>query len=80
MTTDKRKKSSIMEILQRHSKQLMSIPGIVGVGIGKYKGTLCIKVLVVEKTPELMQKIPPTLENIKVVIEERGIIRPMKKS
>jgi len=41
------------------------------------KGELCIKVLVVKKTPELTQKIPSTLEGFPVVIQQTGEIRAL---
>jgi hypothetical protein len=73
------KESSIKEVLQRYTPQLMSISGVVGTGIGKRDGKPCIKVLVIQKTPEIIQKIPSTLEDFKVVIETRGVIRAQKK-
>jgi hypothetical protein len=39
--------------------------------------TLCLKVMVSEKTRELDQQIPKSLEGYPVVIEKTGVIRPL---
>jgi len=65
---------TIQEVLKAHTPELMSIPGVVGTALGEDKGELCIKVLVIEKTPELMKKIPSTLEGFPVVIQQTGEI------
>ena len=64
-------------VLKQHSDRLMALPGVVGVAIGECEGNPCIKVLVVEKTPQLVNEIPPTLEGYPVVIEETGEIRAL---
>jgi len=69
------KETSIKDVLQRHTPQLMSISEVVGTGIGECDGKPCIKVLVIKKTPVIAEKIPSTLEGFTVVIEARGIIR-----
>ncbi len=70
---------TIQEVLKAHTPELMSIPGVVGTAIGEHKGELCIKVLVIEKTPELTRKIPSTLEGFPVVIQQTGEIRAMEQ-
>lgn len=68
----------INDVMESHTEELMSIPGVVGVYIGALAdGTPCIKVMVVEKTPELESKIPTVLEDYPVVIVESGEIRPL---
>ena len=68
----------IKEVMEAHTEELMAIPGVVGVYIGALDdGTPCIKVMVIEKTPELEQKIPKALEGHPIVIEETGEIRPL---
>ena len=62
-------------VLTEHTKELMSIPGVVGVAQGICKGRPCIKVYVVKGAPELKPKIPETLEGYKVMIEETGEFR-----
>ena len=69
---------TIQEVLKDHTPELMSIPGVVGTALGEDKGELCIKVLVIEKTPELAEKIPSTLEGFPVVIQQTGEIRALE--
>lgn len=68
---------TIEVVLKEHTDRLMSLPGVVGTAIGACDGNPCIKVLVVKKSPELVKKIPPTLEGYPVVIEETGEIRAL---
>jgi len=68
-------KKTIEQVLKTHTDHLMSIPGVVGTGIGEFEGKPCIMVFVVKKTQEIEQKIPSVLEGYKVVIEETGEIR-----
>ncbi len=66
---------TIEEVLKENARKLMSLPGVVGVGQGLCEMNPCIKVFVVRKSPELDQKIPKTIENYRVLIEETGEIR-----
>ncbi|NIR42821.1 MAG: hypothetical protein GWN99_03005 [Gemmatimonadetes bacterium] len=50
----------------------MSIPGVVGTGLGKCDDDLCIVVFVAKKTPELSDRIPSELEGYRVDIRESG--------
>ncbi len=69
----------INSVMEAHTKELMSIPGVVGVYIGEFSDhTPCIGVMIKKKTLELEQKIPNTLEGYPVWIEETGEIKPMK--
>jgi hypothetical protein len=70
---------TIKEVLKKHTRDLMSMPGVVGTGQGLCEGKPCIKVLVIEKTPDLDQKIPKTLDGYPVVIEETGPIKALPK-
>ena len=71
----------INDVMQSHTEELMSIPGVVGVYIGALgDGTPCIKVMVVKKTPELESKIPSVLEGYPLVIVESGEIHPLSSS
>jgi hypothetical protein len=69
----------INEVLEEHDEQLMAISGVVGVFVGLLEDdqTLCLKVMVVKKTPELERTIPKSLEGHPVVIEETDVIRPL---
>ena len=66
---------SIVEVFNEHRDQLMSIPGVSGVGIGDCRGTPCIKVFVVKTTPSITQHIPARLDGYEVTIEETGEFR-----
>ncbi|MDZ7267975.1 MAG: hypothetical protein ONB48_10265 [candidate division KSB1 bacterium] len=68
----------INQVMQDHTAEWMALPGVVGVYIGAQEnGRLCIRVMVVEKTEALEQKIPRSVEGHPVEIEETGEIRPM---
>ncbi len=71
---------AIDEVLREHTKSLMSIPGVVGTAQGLCDDKPCIKVYVIQETPELEQKIPQILEGYPVMIEETGEIRALPKS
>ncbi|MFQ6078401.1 MAG: hypothetical protein ACE5NJ_04595 [Thermodesulfobacteriota bacterium] len=70
----------IQEVLKEHTPELMSLPGVVGTAQGLCDDKPCIKVLVIEKTAELDQKIPGAIEGYPVMIEETGEIRALPKS
>jgi hypothetical protein len=67
----------IEQVLSQHTDELMSIPGVIGTAQGLRDSKPCIMVLVIEKTPELNQKIPHVLEGYTVVVEETGEIRAL---
>ena len=68
----------ITKVMNKHTDELMSVDGVVGVYIGQTDSEeLCIKVMVVEISDTLLTKFPKTLDGIKVEIEETGVIRPM---
>lgn len=71
----------INEVLRAHDKELMKIPGVVGiyVGLAEDAVTPCLKVMVERKTPDLEKKIPKSLEGYPVFLDQSGIIRPMRK-
>ena len=70
---------TIVEVLKEHTEELMSIPGVVGIGKGFCNDKPCIKVLVIEPTLKLAQKIPDNLEGYQVMIEDTGEIRAQPK-
>lgn len=71
------RKPTITEVLKKHQHEIMSIPGVVGVGIGAENGNQVLKVLVKQKTPELMQQVPTELEGFKVIVEEVGEVKAL---
>ena len=70
----------INDVLRDHDKELLAIPGIVGVYAGLLPDgkTPCLKVMVVKETDELKKKIPDSIEGYPVIIMESGIVRPLK--
>ena len=70
----------IEEVLREHTKELMSLTGVVGTAQGLCDEKPCIKVYVIEKTSELDQKIPRMLKGYPVMIEETGEIRALPKN
>ena len=70
-------KKSIEAVLKHHSTRLMSLPGVVGVGQGRCAGAPCIKVLVLEMTPDLVTRIGDMIEGYKVEVVATGEIRAL---
>ena len=70
----------INAVLKDHDKELLAIPGVVGVYVGLLPDdkTPCLKVMVVKETEDLKRRIPKTIEGYPVRIEESGVIRPQK--
>jgi len=66
---------SIVQVLNEHAGQLMSIPGVSGVGIGDCRGSPCIKIFVIKATPSITRQIPERLDGYEVAIEETGEFR-----
>jgi hypothetical protein len=71
--------TTIQEILKQHTVELMAIPGVVGTAIGECDGSPCIKVFVVKKTTDIMNKIPSKLDGFPVAVEETGTIRRLEE-
>ncbi len=68
---------TIEAVLKEHTPRLMALPGVVGVGEGRCAGAPCIKVLVLEKTLELVERIGVAIEGYKVEVVETGEIRAL---
>lgn len=66
---------NIEEAQRDLADQVMALPGVVGVAIGKCDGEPCIKVLVAAGAAELAAKIPARFKGHRVVIDETGEIR-----
>jgi len=73
-------RKDINAVLKDHDKELLAIPGVVGVYVGLLPDdkTPCLKVMVVKETEDLKRRIPKTIEGYPVRIEESGVIRPQK--
>jgi hypothetical protein len=70
-------KRDINAVLADHQKELMAIPGVVGVYVGVLEDgrTPCLKVMLAEQTKN--RAIPGELEGYPVVTEVTGEIRPL---
>ena len=73
-------RKDINAVLRDHDKELLAIPGVVGVYVGLLPDdkTPCLKVMVVKETEDLKRRIPNSIEGYPVLIEESGVIRPLK--
>lgn len=63
---------SIDQLLETKRKALMALPNVVGAGLGMCGGTACIKVLVLEQTPELRRQLDTLLGQVPYVVEQSG--------
>jgi hypothetical protein len=66
---------TIAAIIERHSAELLEIPGVVGVAQGARDGRGVVQVLVARRTPELLARLPAELEGYPVIVVETGEIR-----
>ncbi len=64
----------IEDVLRRHEKQLIDIPGVTAVGIGEMNGKPVIVIMINQRTAELTKKLPSQLEGFGVKIEVSGEI------
>jgi hypothetical protein len=68
---------AVRKVKIRHEAQLMSVPGVIGVGIGqseKLPGQAAIEVYVNERPSAMRAQLPSSLEGIEVKIVETGEI------
>ena len=68
---------TIEQVLDEHSDSLMALSGVVGVGQGECSREPCIKVFVVEKTSDLLRRIPSAIEGYPVEVTETGEFRAL---
>jgi len=71
---------TIEAVLKEHTDALMAIPGVVGVAQGLLGGKPCIRVYVVDETPQLQRTIPTVLQGYPVAVEQTGEIRALPKA
>ena len=71
----------INDVLRAHDKELLAIPGVIGVYVAVLEDgkTPCLKVMLAQKSPETERAIPRRLEGYPVVVEVTGEIRPLEK-
>jgi len=68
---------AVRKVKIRHEAQLMSIPGVVGVGIGqseKLPGEAAIEIYVKESASAMRSQLPSSLDGVEVKIVETGEI------
>ena len=72
-------KRDINAVLRDHDKELLAIPGVVGVYVAVLEDgkTPCLKVMLARKTPESERDVPKSIEGYPVVAEVTGEIRPL---
>lgn len=72
-------KRDINAVLRDHDKELLAVPGVVGVYVAVLEDgkTPCLKVMLAQKSAETERAIPKTLEGYPVVTEVTGEIRPL---
>jgi hypothetical protein len=69
----------INDVLRAHDKELLAIPGVVGVYVAVLEDgkTPCLRVMVAQKSIETERAIPKNLEGYSVLIEVTGEIKPL---
>jgi hypothetical protein len=68
-------KSPAATILEQHTLEWMTIPGVVGTAEGVHRGKPCILVLVEKKTRELEKAFPEKINGMRVVLKVVGRVR-----
>jgi hypothetical protein len=68
--------ADIFQVKDANTAELMSVPGVVGVGIGGTAGEMHIVVYLENASPELKARIPSELGGYPVVVEVTGTITP----
>jgi len=60
--------AEIVDVMEKHQEELMSMPGVLGVGIGRSEATgeFVILVMVKEMPPALQEVLPKELDGFKV--------------
>jgi len=73
--------ADINAVLSRHDKELLAIPGVVGVYVGLLDDgkTPCLKVMLAQKSAQTERAIPKSIEGFPVVTEVTGEITPLEK-
>jgi hypothetical protein len=66
---------SVSATIARHSAELLAVPGVVGLAAGERGGHPVLQILVTRRTPELVARLPTTLDGYPVVVVESGEIR-----
>lgn len=70
---------TIEQVLKDRTDEWMAIPGVEGTAIGLSEGKPCIKIFASSNPQQLRAKIPSTVENYPVIIEETGEFRALEQ-
>src|SRR5207245_1414167 len=62
----------VKTVKRKHEARLMSMPGVVGVGIGRKEGRDCICIYVKDDDPRILAALPRALEEIPVEVIVSG--------
>jgi len=62
----------VKTVKRKNEARLMSMPGVVGVGIGRKEGRDCICIYVKDDDPKVLAALPRTLEEIPVEVIVSG--------
>ena len=68
---------TVQQVLQEHTEEWLSIPGVVGTALGELDGRPCINVLVLKRTEALTDRIPAQVDGFPVLIKESGQLRAL---
>ena len=67
----------IEDALKENNSRLLSLPGVIGTAQGLCDSKPCIRVYVIQSSPELARQIPASIDGYPVVVEETGEIRTL---
>lgn len=63
------------EVVAKHEDELMSIPGVAGIGVSESAGQPVITIMVNQLTPELKARLPTNLDGVPTTIDVVGDVR-----
>jgi hypothetical protein len=66
---------TINTVIQSHAEELLEISGVVGVAQGTHEGHSVVQILVERRTPELVARLPRTLDGYPVIVVQAGELR-----
>ena len=61
-------------VLERHTQELLAIPGVLGTGEGSEEGEPVFVVFVERRTSALEARLPRKLDGYRVVLRETGAV------
>ena len=68
---------SVEEVKRRHEAHLMSLRGVVGVGIGRKDGREIIRVYVEKDLPKIRSRLPAALDDVPVEVVVTGTFKAL---